>query len=394
MIKTLIVVMCILLVNCNLMIKEKEDPVIEERSYDFTDNLAPSQNPPITGNIPMFVSFGFDDNSFSGSPGSGGIGGFKWVLDFYNSKGAKVTFFYTTYYIEHWLTESPVHNKKLWNSAMNSGHEVGMHTHNHLDGGNFNISEWLFELEKCEEWLIKPFDSSENINVPDNTKGIGTSSLQLYGHRPPYLMYNNEMFQAVRQLKYTYDCSIEEGWEPGQDGTNFYWPYTLDNGSPGHAYDYETEWKDFELDNHPGIWELPVYVFIIPPDELCEQYGVPIGLRAKMSEVSYDITADGKLTGIDWTMWYELKLTKNEFVAILKYSFDLRRAGNKCPFLFLTHTDCYSDKWELVAGELNANYIERQQALEEFTNYILTFSDVRIVSYKEVIDWMKNPSRL
>ena len=43
--------------------------------------------------------------------------------------------------------------------------------------------------------------------------------------------------RRVKAAGFWYDCSIQEGTDLDQDGTNFFWPYTLDQGSPGHATD-------------------------------------------------------------------------------------------------------------------------------------------------------------
>jgi hypothetical protein len=51
----------------------------------------------------------------------------------------------------------------------------------------------------------------------------------------------------------------------------------------------------------------------------------------------------------------------------------------------------YSPKYNRVP---NVTVEERQQALIEFINYILTLPDVRIISAKELIDWMKAPTPL
>jgi hypothetical protein len=99
----------------------------------------------------------------------------------------------------------------------------------------------------------------------------------------------------------------------------------------------------------------------------------------------------GKISGLDWNLLNEFEMTKEEFLATLKYTFDMRLQGNRCPFIFGAHSDMYSQKYKKVP---NITVEERQQALIEFIDYILTFPDIRIISAKELIDWMKAPSAL
>jgi len=52
-------------------------------------NILPSKNPPgglKPEEVPQFVCFGFDDNSYSGYPGSGGDGGMLWAINLFKNK--------------------------------------------------------------------------------------------------------------------------------------------------------------------------------------------------------------------------------------------------------------------------------------------------------------------
>ena len=67
----------------------------------------------------------------------------------------------------------------------------------------------------------------------DFSLGPGVTEEDIFGFRTPFLKYNNATFEALQAEGFVYDCSIEEGYQPDHDGTNYYWPYTLDEGSPG-----------------------------------------------------------------------------------------------------------------------------------------------------------------
>jgi hypothetical protein len=361
------------------------------------DNVAPSADPPcglLPGQVPQFVSIGFDDNAYSGLEGTNGTGGMTWATDMIaertNPDGspARLTFYMTSTYIEIWNSESPTFLKRAWHTAMEDGNEIGNHTVGHLHGSGFSEGQWTTEIENCIESLTKPFDPNESNFSPDASKGIGASAEDIIGFRTPFLEYNDATLSVVKDLGFRYDCSIEDGYQYEQDGTNYLWPYTLDNGSPGH--EILVKWgSKAPISPHPGLWELPDHPVIVPPDDRCEEYGVPPGLRAKLQSVQswFDVEA-GKITGFDYNLWVSFRMTKAEFLATLKYTLDLRLEGNRAPFMFGAHTDYYSSKYTAVP---NASLAERQQAIEEFLDYALSKSEVRVESNANILAWVRNP---
>jgi hypothetical protein len=396
------------------------------------DRQAPSANPPgglKPYEVPMFVAFGFDDNGYSGLEGSGGEGGVQFVLDSFNSKrnpegrgntktfdgsSVLVTFFLKADNIDANELEDNSLLKKSWRQAYTNGNEIGIHTYSHAHGVKINwnvipakrenvftVEDWYEEMQLSFDRLLKPFDP--NVKRDDFSVGIGIRKADIIGFRTPYLEYNNATFTAVRKAGFLYECSIEEGWQRDQDGTDFLWPYTLHNGSPGDAYNSK---KTFGLDRpivgkHSGLWELPSYALIIPPDEHCEKYGIPAGFRERMKKEQYYFDAsDGRVTGLDWNLWFEYHMSKAEFVTLLKYNLDLRLQGNRCPFLFGCHSDIYSSKYGLndmspdEQKKLRATVQERREALEEFLEYALSKPEVRVTTMKNILKWLKNPSRL
>ena len=376
-------------------------------SYDYSDTCSASQSPPgglSIAQAPMFVVFGFDDNGYSGLDPTVNDGGVTWVNDFFSShknppgagnsgtfdgEQCKVSFYFTTQYIHTW-TGSAGLNKKSWRAAMDNGHEVGNHTHDHLDGISFTVAQWEEQMQICQDWLKKPYDPNESV-TGNTANGIGAQGSDIVGFRSPYLNYNNNTFIAEKNMGFQYDCSIEEGWQDPHDGTNYNWPYTLHKGSPGHTYLFNNGKKDFEIDNHAGLWEMPCYPIIIPPDDKCNEYGVAPGLRVKLHAVFNQIElSSGKIRGLDYDMFVEAGMTKEEALACLKYTFDLRYTGNRCPMLFGTHSDKYAtnaEGWEAP----NATVQECRQTIEEFVTYILTKDEVRIVSARQLVEWMRDP---
>ncbi|MFB0565378.1 MAG: hypothetical protein ACETWK_06840 [Candidatus Aminicenantaceae bacterium] len=391
----LLVFLLILFLSCSTSIKKKVSTF--------------SQRPPgsmAISKVPQFIVFGFDDNGFSGLEKSGGTGGVKYIIDLFSSRfnppgsgnnrtydGAQTHFsmYCATRFIDGSEKENPVYVKRAWREAHHQGNEIGVHTHLHQHGSRLSVLEWKSEIQTCIDWLTKPFDPGESVSEPDSTKGIGMVSSEIYGFRTPYLEYNDNAIKAVYNKGFLYDCSIEEGFQADQDGTNFLWPYQLDEGSQG---DRMIALKNLKkpVSNYPGLWEIPVYAVIVPPDSECAKYGIEPGLRKKMKKAQdYFNEDDGKITGIDWNLWIEFGMSRAEFVATLKYTLDLRLKGNRCPFTFGTHSDIYASKFQHIP---DLQVKERQLALEEFIDNALSIPEVRIVSAKELIDWLRDPSYL
>jgi len=66
-----------------------------------------------------------------------------WVLDQLDAYRAKATFFY--------VGENVVKHPALARRAIESGHSIGNHTHNHVKGWSIRQSDYLDNVEKCRE---------------------------------------------------------------------------------------------------------------------------------------------------------------------------------------------------------------------------------------------------
>ena len=332
------------------------------------DNVAPSSNPPcglLPAQVPMFVSIGWDDNASAE--------GMTWALGALKARNAIASFYMTSVY----GTQMPV--AATWREARAQGHEIGNHTFRHNNGAKYTVTDWEAEIDTCTEFLT--------------SKAFVAPAAELFGFRTPFLAYNEATLATVQKRGFQYDCSIEEGFQAGADGTNFLWPYTLDGRSPGHSVYVGPDRP--EIEPHPGLWELPVYAVIVPPDEECTKYGVPAGLRARLAGTRTGFVASGKITGFDYNMWAKVQdggfqMSKAEVVATLKYTLDLRLKGNRAPFLFGAHSAYYIAAWDRYAPAA-PTAAERRQAIEEFLDYARAQPAVRLTSHKAVLDWLRNP---
>jgi hypothetical protein len=366
--------------------------------------LQPSALPPAglsPQQVPLFVCFGSDDNGYSGLPGSGAAGGMHFLTDLFagrhNPAGtgniatfdgtpAHYSFFVNTYYITPTEQgsayaarerEDPVWVRRGWKEAIEAGHEIGNHTHSHPHGREFTVAQWEDEMQRCTEILERPYTAEE---VPGSPSGLGVAARELLGFRTPFLEYADATLAAVQNQGFAYDCSLDEGLEDDQDGRNFVWPYRLDHGSPGSP----------AIGPHPGVWEIPVYVFIVPPNDACKRLGVAPGLRdALKARQGYFDTAAGKISGMDWNLWCEFAMTPAEFLATVKYTLELRLSGNRAPLTIGLHSELYSDRQ--TSGECAATPAERRATLKRLVTSLHERDAVRIVSARELLGWLQHP---
>lgn len=358
------------------------DQNVDLSEYDFKLKLAPSNQPPAglaPSEVPQFVVIGWDDNGFR-EP-------FVWATELLADRALKNSFYFTTTYISDGATSgSPIGLRNAWRSALEAGHEVGNHTQYHLNGTPFDFDEWTEAISVATEWLTAAPDAEED-------PGIGLPLSQLYGFRSPFLNYNDELYNVLKAQGIWYDCSIEEGFQLDQDASQMLWPYTLDAGSPGHDYlqALGVPERDFDLNAHPGMIELPAYALVLPPDEVASEYDIQPGLIDR-THAEYAPVEPGsdRITGLDYNLWADAQMTAAEFLAVLKYNLDQRLAGNRAPLLFGAHTDFYRSNWP----SSDVDFEERRQAIEDFIDYANSLPDVRVTTAKELVDFIREPRPL
>jgi hypothetical protein len=339
-------------------------------SIDPPAGLAPSK-------VPQFVMFGFDDNAYAD--------GMSWVVDslFAGRKNADGSPALATFFLIGGAGTSKdggVFNSAggqteaqviaSWRKAYDAGHEIGNHTWDHADGGDArDLAEWKTEITKSTDFIAS---------------SLGIDKCQIVGWRYPYLHFDDAGFQALQPAGYRYDTSVEFGynwWQPPgmssgfgntspENGKHYWWPFTLD-----HGFDASFSNLSKGVGVHPGMWEFPVHAFNRPdPDD------------AKLVKT---------VTGLDYNLWTARSSDpKVDFCGTLKYSVDQRYKSNRSPFNVGMHSDLYSQYNAVADGAFTDKYAARRAALKCFLDYVLTLPDVRVVSFKTVIEWMRNPKPL
>ena len=87
-----------------------------------------------------------------------------------------------------------------------------------------------------------------------------------------------------------------------------------------------------------------------------------------------------KITGLDWNCMEQAGLGADDFLAILKYTLDLRLAHNRAPLMICAHSALYP-----------ADKPERRAALQAFIEYAVSKPEVRFVTAGHVIEWLRAP---
>lgn len=336
--------------------------------------LAPDQ-------VPQFVSFGFDDNF--------NAGGVKWALDYlrdkknpttaepnpatYDGADARVSFYVNT---KNGAALADIPGlPELFQRALAEGHEIGDHTQTHSTGITTSEATWIKEAKAV--WT-------------DLANVAGIKSDTVVGFRSPFLAYNAATFAMLDSLHFRYDCSIETGFQDSVDGTNFFWPYTLDKGPS----DLVTPTGNHPgVGRHPGLWEVPVACVIVPK-----------ALRHRIWSRNHAFdTASGKITGFDYNVFTAragngMELRPGEYLATLKYNLDQRLAGNRAPFCFGAHTQLYDKAQYKPIGDdtlpPGVTPDSLKAAVQAFIDYALSKPQVRIVPFREIVRWCEKPVAL
>lgn len=245
------------------------------------------------------------------------------------------------------------------------------------------------------------------------------------GFRAPRLEINSGGLFALKELGYHYDCSIEAGYETNVDGTNIIWPFTMDNGLPDKAYQIAIGYGEanetdkthgYPYDSAPaGFWEMPVQVVIVPENNRESVWSNHAKIRSASPDgefvnsedsiASHDsFIGDGKITGFDFNLFILWGMTKENWLATMKNSINLRAEGGKAPLLYGAHTDYYAPIYDhaVLLSDFNKlsyglNITEgwntwqtRKEAMVEFRDWAIADKDCHFVTMSHLIEEMKS----
>jgi hypothetical protein len=345
--------------------------VVDPPCSDQVDNVAPSINPPgglPANKVPQFVILGIDDN--------GHADGIHWMLDdFHNRKNPDGTAVSATFFISGGFASEFFHDDghqtkddvlNAWKRIKAEGHEIGNHSWSHADTlQGTDKAGWLAEMNKANDLFV-------------NT--LGVEKCKINGFRTPFLAFSQNTFDALKATGMKYDTSVEfgydwwqpagsdTGWGPGtaESGKHYYWPFTMDKPFVGG-------FASKGVGTSPGIWEFAMFTF---------------------NKIAGETAST--VVGLDYNLWLKCQSEPSfKFAEVLKMSLDQRLAGNHSPLNVGLHSDIYA-QWDQDSNMAFSHftYDQRRAALKEFIDYAQSKPEVRIVTYRQMITWMRDPKPL
>ena len=310
--------------------------------------------------------------------------------------------------------EEEPHAVRMYTEALEKGHEIGNHTIDHMESNSGLPQEFFpnsgegfdndpneneaYEVWEHIGWLV---DAGKKISREawkgivelaeaelSDYLGVSISAGNLYAFRAPRLELNTNMFLALADLGYTYDCGLEEGYEENRDGTNMLWPYTTDNGSP-NVWTQKEFGENPPIDEMPtGFWEIPVNVMVVPEDirEEVWNHAKEINDHAPDAgefESLESWSKHGKITGFDFNLFILWGMTGEHWLKTMQHNLDMRIANNKAPLHYGCHTDYYTPMYDY--GTLLSEYNKSSYGLVITKNW--NTYDTRIAVTEEFVDY-------
>ncbi|KZT43850.1 hypothetical protein SISSUDRAFT_1039750 [Sistotremastrum suecicum HHB10207 ss-3] len=193
--------------------------------------------------------------------------------------------------------------------------------------------------------------------------GIPFSAIK--GFRAPFLNFSLDTLRLLKQSDFTYDSSCSASIPVTDNGTDAFWPYTLDYGLANNCLAVPGACSGQPV--IPGLWEFPMYA-------LFDQRGEE-GIH--LMDPWLD-TANGENTPDDAAT-----------LAYMKSTFTDHYKGNRQPFGIYTHPIHLATNYPGVAAPTSTI-----KMINQFLDWAQEQQDVWIVSNEQLLAWMQNPTPL
>lgn len=279
--------------------------------------------------VPMFIVYSADDAVQSYTLDA--VNQFLAQRTNPNGCGIKMTYFTSLNYT----------NFTLVTDWYNAGNEIADHTMTHVG--------------------TPPADEvNGNLIALNALAGIPFSSIQ--GFRAPFLNYSVDTLKLLHASQFTYDSSSASSIPVTDNGTDAYWPYSLDYGFANDCLTVEGICKGEPV--LPGLWEIPMYSFF-------DDRGVN-GIH--LMDPWLD-TANG-----------ENKVDDAATLAYMKSTFTDHYNGNRQPIGLYTHPIHLSTTYPGVNPPISTINM-----INQFLDWAQEQDNVWIVSNEQLLAWVRNP---
>ncbi|OWF43786.1 uncharacterized protein LOC110459274 [Mizuhopecten yessoensis] len=176
----------------------------------------------------------------------------------------------------------------------------------------------------------------------------GVSKEDIIGWRSPFLITaGDQQIDALKQLGLQYDISLI--YQRAKMDDDDLWPFTMDYGWP-----FECLNNRCPKQNHKGFWQVPVNAMI-------------------------DYKHEGSCTFVDGC--YNKPNNEDEAYKFIMDNFYSHYRGNKSPFGFNMHASWFET-------------VYLRDAMEKALRDINQYDDVYIVNIKQMLEWMRYPTKL
>ncbi|KAG6808581.1 hypothetical protein H0H92_003652 [Tricholoma furcatifolium] len=190
--------------------------------------------------------------------------------------------------------------------------------------------------------------------------GIPLSSIQ--GFRAPFLSYSTDTLKYLSEASFTYDSSSASSIPVTDNGTDAYWPYTLDYGMANDCLTVDGSCKGQPV--LPGLWEIPMYSFF-------DERGVD-GIHLM------DPWLDAANGASD--------INNTATLEYMKSTFTDHYNNNRQPIGLYTHPVHLSTTYPGVNPDP-----EMIAMINAFLDWVQEQQDVWIVSNEQLLAWVQNP---
>ncbi len=216
------------------------------------------------------------------------------------------------------------------NQAYDSGNEIASHANGHFTGATWSLADWESEFKQFYNLVFNVFNLNK-IRMTTNANPYHFTPKEITGFRAPQLGNNPDMYNVLKEYKYTYDTS--------KTASMNYWPQKIND-----------------------VWNFPLARIRI----------AGTGKRTLTMDYNFFYTQSG---GKDDSSNY--RKYKAEMLNTYMGYFDTNYYGNRAPI----HIGHHFSKW---------NGSAYWDAMREFAREVCTKPEVKCVTYKELENFMES----